>query len=79
MESGRSDRDSAEIQFKFRVGLEGYTLWKHEANLPLLILSASPAELCIFKVSHKSQMHIAVYSGLIIKKWAQMIQQKKPQ
>lgn len=36
------------------------------------------SELYIFKVSHKSQMHIAVYSGLI-KKWAQMIQQKKPQ
>lgn len=60
-------------------GLEGYTLWNRVANLPLLILSGSPAELYVFKVSHKSQMHIAVYSGLIIKKWAQMIHQKKPQ
>lgn len=40
---------------------------KSAASLPLLILSGSPAELCIFKVSHKSQMHIAVYSGLSLK------------
>lgn len=32
---------------------------KRIANLPLMILSGSPVELCIFKVSHESQMHIA--------------------
>lgn len=59
------------------LGLEEYTLWKHMAHLKtsLSILSGSPAELYMFKVSYKSQMHIAVYSCLI-KKWAQMTQQK---
>lgn len=37
----------------------------------------TPAGLCIFKVSCESRVHIAVSSGLIIKKWVPMIRQRK--
>lgn len=36
----------------------------------------TPAGLCRRKVSRESQIHIAVCSGLMIKKWVQMIQQE---
>lgn len=54
-----------------RMGLKNECFEKHMARLeklPLLFLSGSPAGLCIFKVSHKSQMHIAVCSDLTVKK-----------
>jgi len=40
----------------------------HTAKLPVTPFRFAPAGLCIFKVSHESQMHIAVWSGLRIKK-----------
>lgn len=66
------------IQFKFHVWRVNAlkNAW-HTEKLLLLLFSGSPAGLCIFKVSHKSQKHIAVCSGLIIKKWVQMVQLRK--
>lgn len=52
------------------MGLKNECFENHMAQLEklLLFLLGSPAELCIFKVSHKIQMHIAVCSGLKMKK-----------
>lgn len=61
---------AAEIQFKFQGSKD--TGFENSEQIFLVNPLGSPAVLCPFRVSHKSQVHIAVYSDLITKKWAQM-------
>ena len=66
-------------QFQFR-GSKSKCSEKHVAlHTTALVIPPrfAPAGLCRRKVSRESQIHIAVCSGLRIKKWVQMIRQRR--
>lgn len=80
-QTGSIPRDFCrKIQFKFR-GSRNKCFEKlvaHRKTSSVTPFRFAPAGLCIFKVSHESQMHIAGCSGLIIKKWGHVIREGPP-